>query len=84
MNPVAPITGRVLCYHVQSRSDPNTFHMVDWLGEPPYCTCNDHFKTSKKKSEGLGAPYLCHHLIAARDYGWGEYINIAKEHLLAE
>ncbi len=76
---VTPIPLRPLCFHVQSRRDPNTFYFVDWTAEPPMCTCNDFFKQGKRKAEAAGEPYLCHHLKLAKDSGWANYVETVKE-----
>lgn len=84
MTSVVPVQGRPLVFHVQSRTEPNTFWFVDWTATPPLCTCHDFFKRGKQKAEASGEPYLCYHLLAAKDEGWRNYVETVKEITLAQ
>lgn len=74
---VEPVMGRVLCYHVNSRRPGQPPYLVDWAHEPPYCTCNDFFKTHQRREESTGKRYLCFHMERSRDYGWAIQREIA-------
>lgn len=84
MNPVEPIMGRPFSFWVQSRTDPAHRHLVSWLGEPPSCTCHDWSMRNRKHTLETGSPYVCFHMIAAKDQCWSEMLEGVREQLLSQ
>ena len=72
---VQPVMGRVLCYHVKSRSEDEP-RFVDWVDG--YCTCPDYHKTHKLRESKTREPYVCYHMQRAMGYGWEVNREIAR------
>lgn len=79
---VEPINGEVMRFYVTSESNPEQRHLVDWL--VPACGCASWTCRHRKHEQATGTPYLCKHLIAAREWSWAEMIETIKEQTLAQ
>jgi len=77
MSPVTPIQGQPLCFHVQSRTEPNTFYTVNWIEH--FCTCPSFHKQSRIHLEQTGEPMVCYHMTEAMKVGWANYVETARE-----
>ena len=79
-----PIQGEPFRFLVSSRSKDGHDHVVDWMGDPPSCSCSSYAYGNRKHMLEHGTPYLCAHLKAARDQCWLEIIEDAKEKILEQ
>ena len=80
---VTAIMGRQFCFFVSSRSGGED-RMVDWLNDPPSCTCPAWGMKQRAHHQNTGLPYLCAHLKAARNHSWLEIVEHSKEQLLSQ
>lgn len=79
---VTPIMGRPLCFRVGSRTQPGVEYEVDWIQQ--YCTCPQFHKTARRVLEETGTPLICFHMEQAMLVGWANYVETAREMLLAQ
>ena len=79
-----PIQGEPFRFQVSSRSKDGHAHVVDWLANPPSCSCNAYAYNARNHFLEHGTPYLCAHLITARNQCWLEIIDDTKQKILAE
>lgn len=81
---VSPIQGQPLRYEVSSRSNPEHVHYCDWMQDPPTCSCPAYAYNARRHMQNTGQPYLCAHLMAAKEHEWANYVETAREMMLSQ
>ena len=79
---VTPIMGEAFHFQVQSRTNENQVHFVNWLHVT--CSCPSFAYKNREHKGRTGKNYVCAHLQAAKDHTWEEIIEHTKEQLLAQ
>jgi hypothetical protein len=75
---VTPILGEVGRYRVESRSKADTpEHTCDILSSE--CGCRSWVCNHASHLRRHGHPYLCAHLLTAREYAFNEYLEVMRE-----
>lgn len=80
---VTPVMGRPFAFYVQSRSGGED-RFVDWLNQPPTCTCPDWGMRQRTHFMETGKPYLCDHLTESREHCWNEILEHTREQTLSQ
>jgi hypothetical protein len=84
---IEPILGRPFCWQVQSQSAPSTYHLVNWLGDSlaggPTCSCTS-WAMNNRRAQQEGKPFLCRHLLAAKEHCWQELLESVREQILSQ
>ena len=79
---VTPIQGQPFRFQVSSRSRVGHFHIVDWL--EPSCSCETFAYKNRSHLETTGKPYLCGHLLAAREQCWDDILEDVRSRELTQ